>query len=106
MVDADNGRYQITNQTAQFFGFTDWTPTGQDNAAATMPEYYDAVQPAVEGDFQQAAWNMFSWASMPDSPLPGRHMSMQTAADIFNNALHQLPHASTDVVSEEHDIYS
>jgi len=84
-------RFQITNSTAKSFGFTDFSPTGQRAAAATMLNYYDAVQPAMQGDFQQAAWNMFPWASMPDSPLPGNHMSMAAAQGIFQNALNTLP---------------
>jgi len=85
------GRYQITNQTANFFGCADFTASGQDDCAASMLEYYDAVQPAMDGNLQQAFWNMFPWASMPDSPLPGRKIGMDQAISIFRDALSYLP---------------
>jgi RHS repeat-associated protein len=85
------GRYQITYSTAQAFGFTDFSPAGQDAAAATMLNYYDAVQPAMQGDFQQAVWNMWAWQSMPDSSLGGNQISMQTATAVFQDALNTLP---------------
>jgi RHS repeat-associated protein len=85
------GRYQITYTTAKNFGFTDFSPAGQDAAATTMLNFYDAVQPAVQGNFQQAVWNMWPWASMPDSPLPGGKISMQAAFGIFQNALNTRP---------------
>ncbi len=60
-----------------------------------MLNWYDAVQPAMQGNLQQAFWNMWAWASMPDSPLKGNHMSMTTAINLsinlFNNAVNTLP---------------
>jgi len=89
------GRYQITNQTGQAFGCTDWTPSGQDDCAASMLNYYDAVQPAMQGNLEQALWNMSAWASMPNSPLPGGHMSMDQAFAIYSNAMTYLPECQT-----------
>jgi hypothetical protein len=54
-------------------------------------QYYDAVQPAMQGNFQQAVWNMFKWASMPDSPLSGGKISMDAAYQTFQNALSSRP---------------
>jgi RHS repeat-associated protein len=85
------GRYQITNTLATQFNMTDWTPSGQDDAVAGMLRYYGAVQPAMDGNFQQAMWNMFKWASMPDAPLPGKKLSMQDAYQTFQDALSYLP---------------
>jgi RHS repeat-associated protein len=85
------GRYQITNTLAKQFKMTDWTPSGQDDAVARMLEYYDAVRPAMEGNFKQAVWNMFKWASMPDSPLSGGKRSMEAAYQTFLDALQYLP---------------
>ena len=85
------GRYQITNTTANYFGFTDFSPAGQDAAAAAMLNSYDAVGPAMQGNLQQALWNMWPWASMPDSPLPGNSMSFGAAQSIYNNAIATLP---------------
>lgn len=85
------GRYQITNRTAQFFGFKDFSPAGQDAAAATMLQFYDAIEPAMEGNFQQAIWNMWAWQSMPDSPLGGNQMSWSKAEAVYQHALKTLP---------------
>jgi len=89
------GRYQITNQTGQFFGCTDWSPSGQDDCAGNMLNYYGAVQDALGGNLQQAFWDMGAWASMPDSPLPGGHMSMDQAFSIYQNAMTYLPECQT-----------
>ncbi len=56
-----------------------------------MLNYYDAVQPAMQGNLQQAFWNMYQWASMPDSPYRQRELSMQQATNIFYNAMSYLP---------------
>jgi muramidase (phage lysozyme) len=85
------GRYQITNTNGNFFGCTDWSSSGQDDCAASMLNYYDAVQPAMQGNLQQAIWNMWPWASMPDSGLPGREITMQQATRVFYDALNYLP---------------
>jgi RHS repeat-associated protein len=87
------GRYQITYGTATNpnFGFTDFSPAGQDAAANTMLNYYDAVQPAMNGNFEQAIWNMWPWASMPDSPLSGNPLSWQQVTHTFQNSLMTLP---------------
>jgi muramidase (phage lysozyme) len=86
------GAYQFMPVTwKQFGGGSDISASAQDDVAANMLEYYEAVQPAMEGNLQQAFWNMFQWASMPDSPYNQPHMSMQRAIDIFNSALGYLP---------------
>jgi RHS repeat-associated protein len=84
-------RYQITNSTAKYFECSDFSPSGQDDCAAAMLNFYDAVQPAMQGDLQQAFWNMWPWASMPNSPLPGRKISMDQALQTFKDALSYLP---------------
>ena len=88
------GRYQINGVTAAQFNVTDWTPSGQDDAAAAILEYYNAVQPAMDGNLQQAFWNMFQWASMPDSPYSQPHISMAQATAVYQNALTYLPECS------------
>jgi RHS repeat-associated protein len=85
------GRFQITYRTANYFGFKDWTPSGQDDAGAAMLKFYDAVQPAMQGNIQQALWNMWPWQSMPDSSLGGNHIPMATAMATFQAALSYLP---------------
>ena len=86
------GAYQFMPGTwKQFGGGSDISASAQDDVAANMLEYYDAVQPAMDGNLQQAFWNMFQWASMPDSPYNQPHMSMQRAIDLFNKALGYLP---------------
>jgi muramidase (phage lysozyme) len=93
------GRYQITNQLAEQYGMTDWTPSGQDDAVAVMLQDDGAVQAAMNGNLEQAFWNMGGtrdgWASMPDSPMPGNHMSMDTAFSIYQNAMTYLPECQT-----------
>jgi RHS repeat-associated protein len=86
------GAYQFMPGTWKMFGGgSDISAGAQDDVAANMLEYFDAVQPAMDGNLQQAFWNMFPWASMPDAPYPQRHISMQRAIDIFNKALGSLP---------------
>ncbi len=70
---------------------SDISPSAQNDAAAAMLNYYDAVQPALQRNLQQAFWNMFQWASMPDSPYGQSHITMQQATSAFNNALTYLP---------------
>jgi RHS repeat-associated protein len=86
------GAYQFMPGTWTFFGGgSDMSPSAQDDVAANMLDYYDAVQPAMDGDLQQAFWNMFQWASMPDSPYSQSHISMQRAKAIYGDALKYLP---------------
>jgi RHS repeat-associated protein len=86
------GRYQMNAATwAQFGNGSSISPSAQDDAAAAMLQYYDAVAPAMQGNLQQAFWNMFQWARMPDSPYGQRQISMQEAMDAFNSALTYLP---------------
>ena len=85
------GRFQITSSLAQEFGFTDFSPAGQRANAAAILNSDSAVQPAMQGDLQQAAWNMWRWASMPDSPLPGNHIDMDTWKNIFKLGMLTLP---------------
>jgi RHS repeat-associated protein len=86
------GRYQINGPTAAQFGITDFSRNGQDAGATAIMNYYDAVQPALHGNFQQAMWNAgVPWASMPDSPWPQRHITMGDASQTFQNALNTLP---------------
>ena len=86
------GAYQFMPGTWTFFGGgSDISPSAQDDVAANMLEYYDAVQPAMGGDLQQAFWNMFQWASMPDSPYSQSHISMQRAKAVYGDALNYLP---------------
>jgi len=58
---------------------------------AAMLNYDEAVQPAMQGDIQQALWNMWRWQSMPDSSLGGNHISMTSAIATFQAALSYLP---------------
>ena len=87
------GRYQITSTLATQFNMTNWTP----KVARMMPpvggmlQYYEAVQPAMAGDFQQAVWNMFKWASMPNATAPGAEITMTAAYQTFQDALNYLP---------------
>ncbi len=85
------GRYQITSTLATQFNMTNWTPSGQDDAVGGMLQYYEAVQPAMAGDFQQAVWNMFKWASMPNATAPGAEITMTAAYQTFQDALNYLP---------------
>ena len=86
------GRYQIISGTASSMGFTDFSPRGQDDAGIALLEWYDAVEPAMQGDFQQAMWNAgVAWASMPDSPYAQRHITMEDAQGSYQNALNTLP---------------
>jgi RHS repeat-associated protein len=86
------GAYQFMPGTwARFGGGTNVSPSAQDDVAANMLNFYDAVQPAMHGNLQQAFWNMFPWASMPDAGAGQRSISMQQATNAFNDALNYLP---------------
>lgn len=84
------GRYQITNRLAQRYNFTDWTPSGQDDAAATVLNALGAVQAAMQGNFQDAMWDMNNtWVGMPDGRF--QNLTLDQAQQIYNNALSYLP---------------
>jgi hypothetical protein len=84
------GRYQITNGTANQFGFTNWTPAGQDDAAAVLLANAQAIVPAMQGNFEVAMWRMNDvWTSMPDGSEA--RLTMDQANQVFQNALASLP---------------
>lgn len=58
------GRYQINYMTAQEYNVTDWTPSGQDDAAAAMLRDTGAVSDAMQGNLQQAFWDMGGWPTL------------------------------------------
>ena len=82
------GRYQINAPTAKQFGMTSYSPDAQDTAAISILSYYNAIQPAMDGDFQQAMWNAgVPWASLPDSPSGQPTITMGRAQSIYDAAI-------------------
>jgi hypothetical protein len=88
------GRYQINQPTATEFNVTDWSPAGQDAAAAAIMNSRDMVSAAMQGGFagfQQAMWNGNTrWASLPDSPYGQPTMTMPGAYGVYESALATL----------------
>jgi RHS repeat-associated protein len=86
------GRYQINASTAAAYGMTSMSPAAQDAAAATMLQEDGAVTAAMQGNFQQAMWNMGpTWASLPDAPYNQPQISMSQAYADYQTALATLP---------------
>jgi len=84
------GRYQITWTTAQRFGFTNFSPAGQDAAANTIMQRVGMVNPAMAGNLGQAMRNGNStWTSLPGGSQ--QRMNIPTATSIFRNAMSTLP---------------
>jgi RHS repeat-associated protein len=60
------GRYQIERRTAANYGFTDFSPRGQDNAPETLMGVRNMVVPAMDGDLTKALTNGNpEWTSLP-----------------------------------------
>src|SRR4051794_27392347 len=51
------GRYQILIDTAKSYGFTDFSPAGQDAAANVLMERRGMVKAALQGNIAQAIRN-------------------------------------------------
>ena len=89
------GRYQILAATAATLapgGWKDFSPSGQDDAAAVLMARKGMIQDAMAGQIVQAIWDgNGTWASLPDSPYNQRTVSWGDAIAAFQNALNYLP---------------
>lgn len=83
------GRYQLTASGAAG-PVTDWTPSGQDDAAAKVLNALGAVNDAMQGNFQKAMTDINrTWVGMPGAKY--ENLSLDRAQQIFNDALGYLP---------------
>lgn len=86
------GRYQINAPTARDFGFTDFSPAGQDAAATTLMQNNGMLAAALAGNFAQAMQlGGRTWASLPGSGYGQPTMTMWQAETVFQNAVQTLP---------------
>ena len=83
------GRYQITHTTAMNYGFTDFSPRGQDASAEVLMGVRNMVVPAMNGDIMQALRNgNREWTSLPGGSQ--QNISVDPVS-VFNQALRTLP---------------
>ncbi len=72
------GRYQFLRRTWEGLGLPDFSPENQDIGAVMLLQQEGAIEPLLEGNVEQAAFNARrQWASLPRSPhgQPTRRMS-------------------------------
>jgi RHS repeat-associated protein len=84
------GRYQITHKTAANYGFTDFSPRGQDAAAEfLMDNVRQMVVPAMNGNIMGALIKgNTEWTSLPGGTEENHRVD---PVSIFNRALRTLP---------------
>jgi RHS repeat-associated protein len=82
------GRYQILSGTAKSYGFTDFSPAGQDAAADTLMDKRGMVTAAMNGNIRQAIQNGGrEWASLPGSPYGQPTQSMNSALQTYGSTI-------------------
>lgn len=87
------GRYQIMSYTAAQYGFTDFSPAGQDAAANyLMDRVRHMVSPAMAGDLAKAiARGANEWASLPGNNYGQGGVSADAAQAAYNQAMQSAP---------------
>ena len=86
------GRYQIMSRTAKGYGFTDFSPAGQDAAANTLMGVRNMVNPAMQGDLSTAIGNGSNeWASLPGNNYGQGGKSMAAAQAAYNQSMSSAP---------------
>ena len=78
--------------------WTNWTPSGQDDAGAVLLNRANAVNDAMQGgwvspaNFQNAMWDSnTTWTSLPDGSQQKPGYDMIAAYQVFQNAMTYLP---------------
>ena len=86
------GRYQIMARTAAGYGFTDFSPSGQDAAANTLMDKRHMISPAMNGDLSGAiSRGANEWASLPGNDYGQGGKSMADAQAAYNQSMASAP---------------
>ena len=87
------GRYQIMSYTAAQYGFSDFSPAGQDASANyLMDRVRHMVSPAMAGDLAKAiARGANEWASLPGNSYGQGGASLGAAQAAYSQAMQSAP---------------
>jgi muramidase (phage lysozyme) len=89
------GAYQFLSKTwdglVKQYGFQDFSPQSQDEAAVALIAGRDALEDILAGRFEEATRKCAKeWASLPGSPYGQPTLSAARAQSIYTNALSRL----------------
>lgn len=89
------GAYQILSKTwdglVKQYGFADFSPASQDEAAVALIAGRGALEDLLAGRFEEAVQKCAKeWASLPGSPYGQPTLSAARAQSIYTNALSRL----------------